>query len=383
MRKKFILISLILLDIVLITTLLFLVFSNRTEEIDSEENSTIEIPIPTAEDFEIDIDEIEEEIEEKLVQEEEYVLLESAWLPPWYFSESFDSLKGYNGVLDVVNPVFYSANSNGSLLNRKPNENIVTEFLEYCKSNDISVVPTVGSYSYDIVNSVFSSENSYMNHITNILVEVDKYDFDGIDIDYEMIRRERKENYINFLLRLGEELNERGKILSVTVFAQWGDSINYENHGDTIYVQDLSLISDIADQVRVMTYDYTLSSSPTPGPIGPIDWMEDVLEYVLTKVPKEKVWLGIHLYGYRWKDGQVTALTPASFKGIVTNPNINTQFKEDIAEGYAQYGCDSTTCYLYYQTKKGIHQRRSLASEYELAGVSFWSLGKDDGLLSE
>jgi spore germination protein len=110
--------------------------------------------------------------------------------------------------------------------------------------------------------------------------------------------------------------------------------------------------------------------------------MEDVIEYSITKISKEKIWLGIHLYGYMWKGSEATAFTPATYKSIVENPNVNTQFKEDVAEGYAEYSCDGTTCYLYYQSKEGVNIRRQLALEYELAGVSYWSLGRDDGLLS-
>ena len=379
-RRRNVLMVLVLLELLLVSVFLYTIFPIKKEPQKESQDFEPTVNIPANEP-----EEVEEEIMEEVKEDktEVYVLEESAWLPSWYFTESFDSLKEHGDILDTVNPVFYGVNSNGRLLNRKPNETTVEEFLGYCKEKDITVIPTVGSYSYDVSNSVFSSKDSYIKHVENILVEVDKYDFDGIDIDYEKIRRERKENYINFLRELSINLRERGKTLSVTVFAQWGDNITYEDHSDTIYAQDLSLIADIADQVRVMTYDYTLSSSPTPGPIGPIDWMEDVLKYTLTKVSKEKIWLGVHLYGYRWKDDEVTALTPASFKSIVSNPNINTEFKENIAEGYAQYSCGSTTCYLYYQSKEGIELRRVLASKYQIAGVSFWSLGRDDGLLLE
>ncbi|MFA7143196.1 MAG: glycosyl hydrolase family 18 protein [Candidatus Dojkabacteria bacterium] len=376
-RRRNVLITLILLELLLVCAFLYILFFAKQNP---QENLPISEPIAT-----IPVDK-EEEVEKQIVEEEEtemYVLKESAWLPPWYFSESFNSLKKHGDILGTVNPVFYGVNSNGTLLNRKPTETAVVEFLEYCIEKDIAVIPTIGSYSYEVSDVLFSTESTYVNHIGNIIAEVDKYNYDGIDIDYEKIRRERKNDYINFLRELSIKLKEREKVLSVTVFAQWGDNVTYENHSDTIYVQDFSLISDIADQVRVMTYDYTLSSSPTPGPIGPIDWMEDVLKYTLTKVSKEKIWLGAHLYGYRWKDGEVTALTATSFKSVVTNPNIKTEFNRDIAEGYAQYGCDSTTCYLYYQTKEGIELRRALASKYQIAGVSYWSLGRDDGLLLE
>lgn len=380
MKKRTAIVLLILVDVLLISTLLFLLLSKNESSIEDQGFEVVpEMEVVEETEEEKDREEIEEEsfIEET----EEYVLEASAWLPPWYFTESFSSLKGYGDLLSTVNPVFYSANSDTSLLDRKSNEAEVEEFLEFCDGNSIAVIPTVGSYSYDVTNSIFSTESSYKSHIENILAEVDKYDYDGIDIDYEQIRREKKDSYINFLRELGVALTEREKILSVTVFPQWGDSVTYEEHSDTIYAQELVLIGDIADQVRVMTYDYTLQTSPTPGPIAPIDWMEEVLQYTLKKVPREKVWLGVHLYGYRWKDGEATALTPESFKGIVSNSNINTEFKEDIAEGYAQYSCDGTTCHLYYQTEKGVELRRELASEYEIAGVSYWSLGRDDGLL--
>lgn len=380
-KKRLILIALVILELILVSALIFTVFFSSEKELD--EKTT---PEPILDSFledgeEVLREEVTETEKEKEEENIEYALRESAWLPPWYFTESFDSLKDHEGIIDIVNPVFYSANSNGTLLDRKPTESDVESFLEYCIQNEISVIPTVGSYSYDVTDSIFINESSYKKHIENIVTEVDKYNYDGIDIDYEQIRREKKDKYINFLRELSVELKERGKTLSVTVFAQWGDNITYENHSDTIYAQDLKLIGDIADQVRVMAYDYTLQSSPTPGPIGPIDWMEEVLEYTLLKIPKEKVWLGVHLYGYRWKDGEATALTPASFEAIVSNPSINTEFKEDIAEGYAQYGCSGTTCYLYYQTKRGVNLRRELASEYQISGVSYWSLGRDDGLL--
>lgn len=383
-KRRKILISLVVVELLLVSALVYIILFVQSKPQTDESFSEPTVDIEPYENEGIIEEDDEIIVEDEVIEEtEEQILMESGWLPPWYFNESFSSLKGYGDILDIVNPVFYSANSNGTVLNRKPAESVVTEFLGYCKENNIKVIPTVGSYSYDVTNVLFASETAYMKHVQNIIAEVEKYDFDGIDIDYENIKRDKKDNYINFLTQLGVELNEREKILSVTVFAQWGDDIEYKNHADTIYTQDLTLISEIADQVRVMTYDYTLQSSSTPGPIGPIDWMEDVLQYTLSKVPKEKVWLGVHLYGYRWKNGEATALTPASFKIIVSNPNIGAQFKEDIGEGYAQYGCDSTTCYLYYQSKEGVNLRRELASEYEVAGVSYWSIGKDDGLLSE
>jgi spore germination protein YaaH len=378
-NKKTILTILVVLELLLISALGYTVLSTQDQPTPQQSFTSEDTT-----DISFTQEEENKTVENQDIEEEasEYILEESAWLPPWYFDEAFQSLKKYKDILDIANPVFYSVSSNATLAKRVINESLVQEFLNYCKNENIAVIPTVGSYSYEVTENLFYNKDTYRDHIENIIEEIEQYDFDGIDLDYEKIRREDKDHYIDFLEELSQELRKREKLLSVTVFAQWKDD-NYQNHADTIYAQDLSEISEIADQIRVMTYDYTLATSPTPGPIAPIDWMEEVIQYTLTKVDKEKIWLGIHLYGYRWKDGEATAFTPETFKSIVNNPQINTEFKQDIAEGYAQYSCDNSTCYLYYQTEQGVNLRRDLASEYELAGVSYWSVGRDDGLLFE
>lgn len=379
--KKPLLIILVILLLLLLGGLLYIILSKELQKDEIEIDSFYEEHIQLKEEEIEEVVIVEEEDEAIEEEREEYILKESAWMPPWYFNESFQSLKEHVGIIDTVNPVFYSVNSNGSLSSRKPNQETVKQFLNFCRENDIRVIPTIGSFSFSTMDSVLSSKQSVDTHVKNIISELDKYNFDGIDIDYERIRTSRKDNYEYFLGQLSLELDKRNKVLSVAIFPQWGDNINYSTHKDTVSVQDLSLLSDFVDEVRIMTYDYTLQSSSTPGPIGPINWMEDVLEYTLANIEKEKIWMGVHLYAYRWKEGEAVALTPASFRSIVNSSTINTQFREDIAEGYAEYSCDSTRCFLYFQTKEGVNLRRNLARRYEIAGVAYWSLGRDDGIL--
>jgi spore germination protein YaaH len=197
-----------------------------------------------------------------------------------------------------------------------------------------------------------------------------------------MVNSPYKENFLKFLKNLSEELNERDKVLSVTVFAKWDDA-DYKDHQETRGVQDYSEVAKYADEVRIMAYDYTLQSSKVPGPIAPIDWVKKILDYATEKIPKEKVWLGVHLYGYQWSSDRTIAFTyTTALSAIVNDPDIEYVYKEDIGETYSVFSCDNGyTCKAYFQSPEGVEARRTLAKEYEVAGISYWRLGGELDLL--
>ncbi len=325
----------------------------------------------------------EEEETEEMIKENISALEESAWIPYWGFDLGFDGLKNNLGTINTINPVIYSINSNGKLQKNNVSEENLKILINYCKENNIKVIPTIGSYNYDNLDILFSSEEIYSKNIQDILSEIEKYEYDGIDLDYELIHSSNKNSYTSYITKLQNELEKNNKILSVTVFAQWGENTIYTNHQETREVQDYSKIGEIADEVRIMVYDYTSSTSTTPGPIGPISWIEDILNYATETISKDKIFLGIHLYSYEWVGDKVSALTYTTVKSLLSNEYIQSTYKEDIGEGYAKYSCEegNSICVLYYQTKEGVEDRREIAKEYNLKGISYWRLGGEMDIL--
>ncbi len=340
--------------------------TTQNEDINTEEDST---PEP-------------EELVNEVVTEEEQEIPEttftqSAWIPSWDFKKGFESLKLRKETITRVHPVLYSLNNNGTLMDRKPSESTLAEFLAYTKTENILVIPTVGSYDFKIMESVLNSEVYIEKSVNEIVEQVEKYNYDGIDIDYEKIKTANRVQYLSFLSKLSTKLKEKGKLLSVTVSAKTRDS-----SVDTLYAQDWIEINKVADSVNIMTYDYTLQSSTIPGPIGPLDWISDVIEYSKGKINPQKIFLGIHLYSYLWKEQKATALTYSSTTSILSNSKIERKYLEDFAEGYASYTCaDGSKCILFYPTKEGVKERIEISRENKLAGVVYWRLGDDGNIL--
>ena len=323
----------------------------------------------------------EEQIKEE-IPEEKSVLKESGWIPNWGFDLGYESLQNNKRIIDTVMPVLYTVDKSGNVVSRGVSDVNINKLLTYCRENGIRVIPTVGSYDFDSMKAGFASTESYTRQINTIVSEVEKYNFDGIDLDYEMINTSEKDNFLEFLNSLGKELKKRNKILSVTVFAQW-ENATYNDHQETRAVQDYTMIGRYADEVRIMAYDYTLQSSKTPGPVGPINWIENVLDYAIKNISKEKIWLGVHLYGYQWSSDRTVAFTYTTTESaIINSQGINNIFKEDIGEGYAEFNCDGDfLCKTYFQTPRGVEMRRDIAREYGIAGVAYWRLGGELDIL--
>jgi len=371
-KENILLIISVVLSIIIISFSVYIVLTLQSKK--TKDTDIIQQNIQQEQEDEEII--VEEELQEEIQEVEGITFSQSAWIPSFDFENGLKSLEARKDTIGEVNPVLYGLNNDGTLLNRKPTEEALKNFLQYCELEGIKVLPTVGSYDFRIMGSVMQSDVYIDKNVQEIINEINKYGYDGIDIDYERIRTSERDGYLAFLRKLKDELEKIDKELSVTVFAKTRD-----NTQDTLYAQDWVEIGKIADKVKIMAYDYTLQTSTIPGPIGPIDWIEEVLAYAEGKIPKEKTILGIHLYAYLWKEEKASALTYSAVLNILKN--VKGEYNTEIGEGYAEYKCsDGSRCVLFYQTPQGIKDRIDIAKKHNIAGVTYWRLGGESDLLN-
>ena len=96
-----------------------------------------------------------------------------------------------------------------------------------------------------------------------------------------------------FVQELSAALHQQGKLLSITTPVLFDPTTGKK--GYTVY--DWASIADSIDRLRIMTYDYSTSS---PGPIGPIAWVEQTIQYAVMVVPASQVFIGVAGVGRDW-----------------------------------------------------------------------------------
>src|SRR5277367_606744 len=88
---------------------------------------------------------------------------------------------------------------------------------------------------------------------------------------------------------------------------------------------DLKALAQSVDLICLMTYDQNTRWTP-PGPVAGWDWTVENLDYALKVVPKEKLSLGIPVYGYHWYAGAPIMREDAATKKMVEQPNITADY---------------------------------------------------------
>lgn len=356
--------------------------------------------------------------EQKLVLKDERSHLEfrqAAWLPDWAGQKGLESLEANGDILTTVSPVWYEVNKDGSLIDKSKNQRL--KVTEISNNKGMELIPAVAMFDHELFTEVLQNEENYSRHVAAILAEVEKFSYDGIDLDYESTKLSDKEKYIQLLKDLKAGLQSRKKKLVVSVLAQWDNNTGYKSLKETRKAQDYGELGKIADEIRIMTYDYTYTNTLFPGPIAPLKWMREVLDYAVKHIPKEKIVLGVHLYSYEWwvENSALLELRkspnfidPLTFVedadlNLPLNPRATRSYTYDTTKTILEGELISDKRYegervirfqrenpqtkkieervLVFIDPEGIKARRDLAKDYGIRGVSFWRLGGEAELL--
>ncbi|WKZ31216.1 MAG: glycosyl hydrolase family 18 protein [Candidatus Dojkabacteria bacterium] len=338
---------------------------------------------PLLENFEIDSYSSSVTFEEIARSSSSHKIKELGWIPSWAYASGVESVRAKGDQLSHVSPVWYAIDANGNIVSRVSNRD---QLVQLAEQEDFLLIPTITCFDFNDFHTSTADEAKLQQHIDTIVSIVLDNGYDGIDLDYESIQEIDGEAFMTIVEEVGERLHEEDKLFSVTVLSKWGDNVIYPAFQETRRVQQWDDIARHVDQLRIMTYDYTSPSGEIPGPIAPTDWMIAVMEYAVTKVPREKLWMGVHLYSYEWQSsGDNKSYFRETVKSVLDSEDAEPYYDMQTNEAIAAYNCRDTEieCILYYPTRESIEARKKIAQYFKIAGVAYWSLGKDGDLISE
>lgn len=296
----------------------------------------------------------------------------AGWIPYWLQTQSFRSVQNQPDLFHTLSPFWYEVTTSGEIIKYPGAEDSL--ILSFAKSHGIKMIPLITNvFSSERISVVLNDPVIRRNHINNIINILSQMNYDGIDINYENLFVRDREIYVLFLQELKAALNTIGKQLVVTVHAKtdpvgiWSGSEAHDYVG----------IGQAADAVRIMGYDFHWQGD-VPGPIAPVDWVDEVLAYAVSTIPRSKVVLGVPTYGYDWPLGQEGKGITYNY-AISTASNYSVPIFEDAQLGpHYTYSINNVGHEVWFSDANSLATLLDLVNKYDINGICFWYLGAED-----
>ncbi len=279
--------------------------------------------------------------------------------------------------LTYISPFSYQAKADGTLTPIN-DAAILTESKQH-RIAPLLVVTNFASGNFDteLVDTIVTDtalQDKLIGSITAVLKEKGYY---GVNVDFERISPENKENYNNFLRRLVAALHPMGYVVSTALAPKSSDVQTGAWHG----AHDYKAHGEIMDFVIIMTYEWGWSGGP-PYAVAPVDLVEDVIRYAVSVIPSRKIMMGMPLYGYDWQlpfmpHGKwARRISPQDALRIAAERGAEIRFDAQTASPTFKYYDDNNNQHeIWFEDARSVRAKLLLVNKYDLRGVSYWLLG--------
>ncbi len=286
--------------------------------------------------------------------------------------------------VNVLSPTWFSYNENNL------NGDIISladkDYVDFAHNNGYEVwalltdIPSYGSNVGNIGNQVLTNTEFRQNTINQLMDLIEKYDLDGINLDFEYVRASDIDDYIQFVRELYTEMKKGGYILSVDTYVPSAWSMYYNRKA----------LAESSDYIAVMTYDEHTNANEAMGPVASLGFVEKGVEDTLNEVPADKLLMGIPFYTRVWKteytdDGAKNSLSNFGMLSAVDffeKNNAVIRWDEETGYYYSEFTTTENGNQVYYQawleTTETIEKKLEIYNKYDLAGLALWKRGLED-----
>jgi spore germination protein len=232
-----------------------------------------------------------------------------------------------------------------------------------------------GQFNNYLIHRMLINERARGNLIANIVDTITEMGFEGVNIDFEFILSEDRDNFTQFVGDVTTAVNELGYEVTVDLAPKTSS-----NQSGLLYEgKDYMGLGNASNRAFVMTYEWGYTYGPAMA-VAPINKVRQVLEYAITQIPSEKISMGIPNYGYDFIQPYVRGESKAKTIGnieavnIAINNNSIIMFDEISKTPFFSYVEDNITHEVWFEDARSIFEKYKLIKEYNLYGFGCWQI---------
>lgn len=231
-------------------------------------------------------------------------------------------------------------------------------------------------FSSDRAALILRNSNLQDTVIKNVLAMLRAKGYGGLNIDFEYVYPQDRENYNNFLRKVVARLRPEGYSVSTAL----APKIRADQAGLLYEAHDYPAHGEIVDFVVLMTYEWGWAGG-RPWAIAPINEVRKVLDYAVTAIPREKILMGVPIYGRDWKIPWVQGtyartVGPREAVNLASKYGVAISYNETYQSPFFRYTDESGQQHeVWFEDARSMQAKYDTVKEYNLRGLSYWVLG--------
>ncbi len=268
--------------------------------------------------------------------------------------------------------------------------------LEIAHHDGLPVMPIVALFNKKQFHELAGNVEAQQRMNEALIRECKQHGYTGFQFDIENVNYLDRDGLTALVQRSADALHKAG--LQVTI-ATVPNAPGYPGKGGFakwIYTDwrgafDLAALAKSVDLICLMTYDQQTRWT-MPGPVAGWQWTTENLDYALKLVPKEKLSLGIPLYGYHWYTGAPTVdkatgdekpNLSADYIGTADALQLAAAYNGKIEWDAADHNAffyfyrDQMREWVFYTDLHTFRDRYQLVTDRGLQGFCSWVLGTE------
>ncbi len=305
---------------------------------------------------------------------------------------SIRSFLAHEAKIDLLVPTWYSVDENG-LVTGAPNPTV----LDAARRDGLPVMPILALFGKKKFHDLAANMPARSRMNEALIRESKLHGYTGFQFDFENLDYLDRDALTSVVAETAAALHKNNLQLTIATIPNAPGYPGQGSFAKWIYTDwrgsfDLEALSKSVDLICLMTYDQQTRWT-MPGPVAGWQWTTENLDYALKVVPKEKLSLGIPLYGYHWytsaptmdkATGQEKPNLSGDYIGAPDALQLATAYggkldwDETDHSAFFYFYRDQMREWVFYTDLRTFRNRYQLVADRKLQGFCSWVLGTED-----
>lgn len=275
--------------------------------------------------------------------------------------------------LTVVSPTwFYLVDEKGAI-----GSIASADYVSYCHAHDMEVWGLVSNLVMRNVDTgkVLAKTTYRENLVSALIAKAIEYKLDGINVDFESLKAEAGDAYVQFIRELSLKCHANDLILSVDNYVPSAFTAFYNREEQAHY----------ADYIITMAYDEHYVGSEA-GSVSSLPYVTAASKNVLKEIPAKQSIIALPFYTRLWEltpkgKSKTKYTTKSQAIGMDQAENLakvngaTPTWDANLGQDYVEYEQGGKKYQIWFENAKSLEKKMKVVNKYKAAGMAFWKLG--------